>query len=230
MELEERRVGMIGERTAVGPRRDDFYVRFGKRWFDVTLALAVLLITSPVLALIALAIKLDSPGPIIFQQERVGQGGRRFRMLKFRTMVDGNDPSIHQQHVAQLIAGNQAPPPGESLKLKDDPRVTRVGRLLRRTSLDELPQFWNVVRGEMSVVGPRPDVAYAVAAYPPGYHARFQAMPGITGVWQVEARNCVSYEQMVRMDIAYYYEQTFGRDVALILRTPVAMLRGRGAG
>src|SRR5690348_4682659 len=183
-------------RPQSGERRD-FYARYGKRILDLAIAVPVLVLAAPVLAAIAVAVKLDSPGPVLFVQERVGKDGQPFHILKFRTMRVDSDSAIHETHVRRLIADNVAPAAGESLKLRDDPRVTSLGRFLRRLSLDELPQFVNVLRGEMSVVGPRPEVPYAVAAYPAWYHGRFRAMPGITGYWQVEARNRVSYEQMI---------------------------------
>ena len=233
MELQDHQRPLAVGSTAVPAQageRTDFYVLHGKRVLDITIATLVLLVTAPFLGLIALAVKLDSPGPVLFIQERVGKEGRRFRIFKFRTMQVNNNSAIHEQHIAQLIAENAEPKPGESLKLQDDPRITPLGRFLRRTSLDELPQFVNVLRGDMSVVGPRPDVPYAVAAYPPWYHDRFRAMPGITGYWQVEARNRVSYEQMIRMDIEYYYRQSLWMDLLLILKTPFSMLSGAGAG
>ena len=210
--------------------RSDFYTRYGKRILDFTVAWGVLLLTAPLLALIALAVKLDSPGPVFFVQERVGKDGRLFKMVKFRTMRVNTDSTIHEVHVRRLIAENVAPQAGESLKLHDDPRITRLGRTLRRLSLDELPQFVNVLRGEMSVVGPRPELPYAVAAYPAWYHDRFRAMPGITGYWQVAARNRVSYEEMIILDIEYYERQSLWFDLALIGRTPFSMLSGAGAG
>src|SRR4051812_40287376 len=179
--------------------RTDFYVRHGKRMLDIVVATVLLIVAASLMALIAIAIAFDSPGPIIFVQERIGKDGKTFKLYKFRTMYASNDDMIHQRHIHQLIDGNEAPKAGESLKLKNDPRITRLGGFLRRYSLDELPQFVNVLEGNMSVVGPRPEVAYAVAAYKPFYHLRFRAMPGITGYWQVEARNQVSYEQMIQM-------------------------------
>ena len=217
-------------RRARQARPSRFYARYGKRALDLVVAWAVLALTAPLLATIALAVRLDSPGPALFAQERLGQDARPFRLYKFRTMRADADPALHAAHVRRLIAANTTPEVGSSLKLAHDPRITRVGRWLRRTSLDELPQFWNVVRGEMSVVGPRPDVAYAVEAYPAWWRGRFRGMPGITGLWQVEARNRVSYEAMIGLDLAYFERMSLGLDLALIARTPWSMLHGAGAG
>ena len=233
MELhEQQRPSVTGSRPA--PSRatphPGFYAEHGKRLLDLAVATAVLIVAAPVMAAIALAIKLDSRGPIIFAQDRVGKDGALFHVFKFRTMQLANDESIHAEYVRRLITQNAAPAPGASLKLQHDPRVTRVGRLLRRSSLDELPQFVNVLLGEMSVVGPRPDVPYAVAAYPPAWHARFAVLPGITGLWQVEARNRVSYEQMIQLDLDYCRRQSLALDLRLMVRTPLVMLTGSGAG
>jgi len=220
----------FAEPRAQAGTRTDFYARHGKRMLDCAVAGLLLVLASPLMAVIALAVKLDSPGPVLFVQERVGRDGRLFKMLKFRTMRVNNDSGIHETHVRRLIAENVTPASGESLKLRGDPRITRLGRHLRRLSLDELPQFVNVLRGEMSVVGPRPELPYAVAAYPAWYHARFRALPGITGYWQVEARNRVSYEQMIALDIEYYERQSLWFDLVLIGKTPFSMLSGAGAG
>ncbi len=210
--------------------RTDFYALYGKRLVDFVLSAVVLLLVFPLLLLIGGLVMLDSPGPPLFVQERVGKNGTRFRVFKFRTMYANNNDSIHKQHIQQIITQNTKPLKDASLKLNKDPRITPFGSFLRRTSLDELPQFLNVLRGDMSVVGPRPDVPYALAAYKPWYHERFRAMPGITGYWQVEARNRVNYEQMIQMDIEYYQRQNLWWDLLLILKTPWAMLTGRGAG
>jgi lipopolysaccharide/colanic/teichoic acid biosynthesis glycosyltransferase len=210
--------------------RSDFYVRQGKRILDVVLSSVILLLSAPLMGIVALLIVLDSRGSPIFTQARVGKNGTRFKCYKFRTMYVDNDDTIHRQHIEHLLAQNHIPGEGESLKLKNDHRITRVGAFLRRTSLDELPQFFNVLRGNMSIVGPRPEVPYALAAYKPLYYERFQATPGITGYWQVIARNQVSYEQMIQMDIEYYYRQNLWFDLALMLKTPLAMIKGKGAG
>jgi len=175
-----------------------------------------------VMALIALAIKLDSPGPILFRQVRVGKGGRHFILYKFRSMVDGAE---QQQPVLQEVYGRSA----LLFKLRDDPRVTRVGRFLRRTSLDELPQFFNVLKGEMSVVGPRPPVPAEVAEYQDWHLQRLMVTPGLTGLWQVNGRSDLSFDEMVRLDLYYAEHWSPWLDIKLMLRTVPVVLTGRGA-
>lgn len=223
--------GEVGRSAAFAPpeQPSGFYVAYGKRILDVTLAGLLLVLTAPLLVVIAIAVVLDSPGSALFVQERVGKDGSPFQMFKFRTMHAANDPLIHEQHVQRVIRENTEPQPGGSLKIAADPRVTRLGRWLRRSSLDELPQLFNVLRGEMSLVGPRPDLPYAVAVYKPWYHERFRAMPGVTGYWQVVARNTVSYERMIEMDIDYARRQSLGWDLLLLLQTTGAVIRGKGA-
>ncbi len=205
-----------------------------KRAFDSAVAAALLVLLWPVLALIAVLIRLDSPGPAIYRQERVGENGRHFTMFKFRSMLDGADPVVHRAYVIRLITENIALDEGGSgngsLKMEQDNRVTRVGGWLRRTSLDELPQLVNVLRGEMSLVGPRPPLPYEVAVYQDWHRRRLQAIPGITGLWQVEARNRVSFDEMVRLDIRYIERQSLWLDIRILLQTPLAALKGRGAG
>ena len=223
--------GELGRSTAftAPDQPNSFYIAYGKRILDVTLAGLLLVLTAPLLVMIAVAVMLDSPGSALFVQERVGKDGSPFRMFKFRTMHTANDSLIHEQHVQRVIRENTEPQPGGSIKMAADPRVTRLGRRLRRSSLDELPQLFNVLRGEMSLVGPRPDLPYAVAVYKPWYHERFRAMPGVTGYWQVVARNTVSYERMIEMDIDYARRQSLGWDLLLLLQTTGAVIRGKGA-
>ena len=213
-----------------------------KRCMDVTLAAAMLIVLFPLLLLIAVLIKLDAPGPVIFAQERVGARrrsndgrttweNRPFRVYKFRTMVHNADPSIHEAYTKAFVRGLVGAPdgPGAKFKLTNDPRVTRVGRILRSTSLDELPQLVNVLKGEMSLVGPRPVPTYEVAEYQPWHRERLAALPGITGVWQVSARCQVSFEGMIRMDIAYVRSRSLWLDLRILLLTVPAVLSGRGA-
>ncbi len=209
--------------------------RVSKRVFDVMIASLTLIILSPLLLLIAVLIELDSPGPALYRQERIGEGGRPFTMLKFRSMHQGADAGVHRTYVTELIRCNLTPEQVEAqgragLKQCSDARVTRVGRVIRRASLDELPQLFNVLRGEMSLVGPRPPLAYEVAVYKDWHRRRLQAIPGITGLWQVDGRNQISFDDMVRLDIAYIEHQSLGYDILILLRTPWAMLMGRGAG
>jgi lipopolysaccharide/colanic/teichoic acid biosynthesis glycosyltransferase len=192
-----------------------------------------LLLLSPVFALLAAAIKLTSKGPVFFRQQRVGQHGRPFQLLKLRSMYTGNDPKIHQEYVKKLIAaGSQDKKQGRSgvYKLTNDPRITRVGNLIRKTSLDEIPQFINVLKGEMSLVGPRPPIAYEIEAYDLWHRRRvLEAKPGITGLWQVNGRSRVTFDEMVRLDLQYASTWTPWMDVMILLRTPAAVVSGDGA-
>jgi lipopolysaccharide/colanic/teichoic acid biosynthesis glycosyltransferase len=205
---------------------------------DLVLTPLMLLALLPLLSCIAVLIKLDSPGPILFVQERVGSRRRcsngrivwepvRFQCYKFRSMVHKADESLHQAHIQAFV--EEQLDATKTVKLTDDPRITRVGRLLRRTSLDELPQLFNVLKGEMSLVGPRPVPIYEAAAYADWHRERLTAMPGITGLWQVKGRGRVSFTEMVRMDIAYARNQSPWLDIKLLLSTIPAVLSGRGA-
>jgi lipopolysaccharide/colanic/teichoic acid biosynthesis glycosyltransferase len=184
------------------PRRA---ARILKRAMDIAGSGAALLVLSPLFLIIAVLVKLTSKGPILFRQERVGQFGKRFHILKFRSMYDRNDPRIHMEYVNSLIVGDKGVDieNGKGLKiykLTNDPRVTPVGKLLRRTSLDEIPQFWNVFKGEMSLVGPRPPVQYEVLSYDIWHRRRIlEAKPGITGLWQVSGRSSTTFDDMVRL-------------------------------
>ena len=204
-----------------------------KRAFDIVAAGAALVLLSPLLAIIAVAIKLDSPGPVLFRQERVGLRGQTFRFLKFRSMRHGNDPAAHKEYVTQLIIGGGAATLNEDghevYKLADDERVTRVGRVLRKYSLDELPQLWNILRGDMSVVGPRPALDYEIEAYKDWHKLRLQVTPGLTGLWQVAGRSRVDFDEMVFQDVMYTFNQSFLTDVGICLRTVPVVLQGKGA-
>jgi len=203
-----------------------------RRAIDVAGAAVALVVLFPVLLLIAMAVKFSSPGPIFFRQERVGRRGRRFTMLKFRTMVAGNDPSAHRKYLAQYIqSGAPASVAADGTKiykLTADPRVTSVGAWLRAFSLDELPQLWNVLVGEMSLVGPRPCLPYEWDLYRPWQRRRLDVMPGCTGLWQVTARSHVAFDEMVILDLHYAHHGSVGRDLWLIAQTVPAMIRGRG--
>ena len=195
-----------------------------KRIFDVVVAALMLLALAPVMALVALAIRLDSPGPVIFKQTRIGKNHRPFTFFKFRSMYYKADTTVHQQFVSNLINGSTA-----AYKLTSDKRITRVGAFLRKTSLDELPQLFNVVKGDMSMVGPRPPIPYEVAEYKDWHHRRLSVAPGITGLWQVQGRSLVSFDDMVKMDIAYAQQRSLMLDMALFVQTIPAVLSGRGA-
>jgi exopolysaccharide biosynthesis polyprenyl glycosylphosphotransferase len=203
-----------------------------KRVVDLAGAGFGLLLLSPLFAAISLAVKLSSPGPVLFRQQRIGRMGRAFTMLKFRTMVDGNDPRIHQEYVKSFIRDGASADVDEHgakiYKLTADPRVTRVGGVLRGLSLDELPQLWNVLRGEMSLVGPRPCLPMEWRMYQPWQRRRLDALPGCTGLWQVTARSLVGLEEMVLLDLYYAHNGSPGRDLVLIAKTVPAMIRGRG--
>jgi lipopolysaccharide/colanic/teichoic acid biosynthesis glycosyltransferase len=204
-----------------------------KRLLDILGSAALLLLLAPVLAVIAALVKLKSPGPILFRQVRIGRNMKPFKMLKFRTMHVNADPALHRAFVSEFIAAgnqNQAKDGTAPFKLVADPRVTSIGAVLRRTSLDELPQFWNVLRGEMSLVGPRPPLPYEVEQYRP-WHARrvVEAKPGITGLWQVGGRSRTTFDDMVRLDLQYAKAQSFWTDIKILLATPGAVFTGKGA-
>ena len=206
-----------------------------KRAMDIVGSAIALILLSPLFILISIAIKLTSEGPILFKQERLGQYGRRFTFLKFRSMHFKNNSKIHENYVKEFIAGNTGPQePVRSqkilYKLQDDPRVTRLGRLLRKTSLDELPQFINVLTGDMSLVGPRPPVAYEFEAYHRWHRSRLlEAKPGITGLWQVNGRSKTKFDDMVRLDLRYARTCSLWLDLKILLKTPRAVLSGEGA-
>jgi lipopolysaccharide/colanic/teichoic acid biosynthesis glycosyltransferase len=204
-------------------------VRAARRALDVAFAGLLLLVLLPILAIVAAAIRLDTRGPVLFRQRRVGRDRREFTVLKFRSMAAAADSTPHREYVRQLIARGQEGPSESGLyKLAVDDRVTRVGRILRKTSLDELPQLWNVIRGEMSLVGPRPVIPYEVEQYPDWYLDRFAVRPGLTGLWQVSGRNQRTYEEMVSLDIQYAERQSLGLDVLILFKTVWVVLSGRG--
>jgi lipopolysaccharide/colanic/teichoic acid biosynthesis glycosyltransferase len=228
----------------VAENRIIYYI--SKRALDIIVSLIALLVLIPLIALVAILIKLDTRGPIIFVQERVGS--RRmvqnhatywkrvaFRCYKFRTMVCNADQSLHRSYVKALINNDcegMAELQGDATqirKLTHDPRITRVGRILRKCSIDEIPQFVNVIRGEMSLVGPRPAIPYEVEMYKPWHHRRLEAKPGITGLWQVTARSTASFDEMINIDIQYIKQQSFWLDILIIVKTPLAVFSCKGA-
>jgi exopolysaccharide biosynthesis polyprenyl glycosylphosphotransferase len=206
----------------VEPVRRTGWRAAAKRAFDVSAAVAMMVLTLPVWLACALAIKVSSPGPVLFKQERVGRRGRRFRVYKFRTMV--NDA---ERMLIDLAAANEAD--GPLFKLKEDPRVTRVGRVLRKLSLDELPQLLNVVRGEMSLVGPRPALPSEVTQWGPELFERLRVQPGITGMWQVNGRSDASFEQYQRWDLFYVDNWNLWRDLGILFKTVPVVLGQKGA-
>lgn len=220
--------------------------RFGratKRLIDILGSLSLLLLLSPVFAMVAAAIKVTSRGPVLFRQKRIGEHGAPFMFLKFRSMYVDNDASEHKEYVRQLIAGQAAKHPtngdgngnghGDSdgvFKLTNDPRITPVGSFLRRTSLDELPQLLHVLCGEMSLVGPRPALPYEVEAYATWHRRRLlEAKPGITGLWQVNGRSRIGFDDMVRLDLRYARNCSPWLDLKILLKTPGAVVGGNGA-
>lgn len=217
-----------------------------KRGIDVVIASVALIVGFPFLLVVAILIKIDSSGPVFFKQERVGahrykENGKdwwretSFMCWKFRTMFDKSSPALHQAYIKAYIQND----PNEMAKLNHgevgvcklikDPRITRMGCFLRKTSLDEFPQFWNILLGEMSLVGPRPAIPYELENYKSWHHQRFQAQAGLTGLWQTSARSSVDFDQMVELDIDYIRRQSFWLDLVIILRTPWAILSARGA-
>ena len=206
-----------------------------KRVVDISGSCLAMLVGSPLFLLIALGIKLSSRGPVFFRQERIGQYGVPFTFLKFRSMCVNTDADAHKEYVRKLIAGEinceAADNAGPVVyKMTEDSRVTPIGKFLRRTSLDELPQFFNVLRGDMSLVGPRPPIAYEVEAYEIWHRARLlEAKPGITGLWQVKGRSRVKFDEMVRLDLRYARTWTPWLDIKILLQTPKAVVLGEGA-
>ena len=186
---------------------------------DLCIAVPAVVVLSPVIVLIAIAIRLDSPGRSFFRQTRIGSHRRPFAMWKFRTMVRDASEEAHRDHMLALVRGAADQPERAALKLTDDPRVTRVGRWLRRTSLDELPQLFNVLRGEMSLVGPRPPVAYEYETYEPWQLERFEMPQGITGLWQVSGHNRLSYRRMHELDVEYVRNWSLRLDLKILAMT-----------
>jgi lipopolysaccharide/colanic/teichoic acid biosynthesis glycosyltransferase len=235
------------------------FYHVAKRGLDILGGAALLLLASPLLLLVALLIRLTSPGPVIYRQQRVGKGGHIFTMFKFRSMRQGADHDLHRQAYARFMRGHAGSGKVDAVTLAElvpaaerhrdvsraarrnlparvrawltpeDPRVTWIGHLIRRASIDELPQLLNVLRGEMSLVGPRPPIPYEVRLYSPRHLRRLEVTPGVTGMWQVCGRGVVPFDQMVDMDIIYIAYRSFWLDLRLLARTLPAVLRSRGA-
>jgi lipopolysaccharide/colanic/teichoic acid biosynthesis glycosyltransferase len=233
-----------GQSTGAGPNiPHEFYPEFarrhtldiaasaGKRIVDIVGSAAALIVLLPIFLLIAIIVKSTSEGPILFCQQRLGLRGRCFCFLKFRTMYVNNDPEIHKAFVSKLIAGQEdVRQQGRSYKLTDDPRVTPAGRWLRKSSCDELPQFLNVLVGQMSLVGPRPPLPYELEHYHAWHRRRVMELkPGLTGPWQIGGRSMTSFDDMVRMDLHYLKDQSLWTDCKILLRTPAAVVSARGA-
>lgn len=204
-----------------------------KRAFDLAVSLAAAIILAPLYLAIALLVKRSSPGPVLYVQERLGRNGRPFRFYKFRSMRHDADDSIHRQFAAMFINGDadgcRARNGGKTLfKLERDPRVTGIGQWLRRTSLDELPQLLNIIKGDMSLVGPRPPISYEIENYQPWHLERLKVTPGLTGLWQVTGRSQVSFDEMVHLDLHYINHWSLLLDLKIILRTVPVVFRGTG--
>jgi lipopolysaccharide/colanic/teichoic acid biosynthesis glycosyltransferase len=244
--VEQRRDAPSGNARAAAvadPSSPGRLVDASCRALDIAGSASLLIIASPLLLAIGVLIRLDSPGSVLFRQERVGRNRNRFTVNKFRTMHDGVAHDRHREFVVGLIKGESpvdqpetarqdAPSeggPASLYKMMSDPRITRFGRLLRRSSLDELPQLWNVLRGEMSLVGPRPAIPYEVEHYPPEWFDRFAVKPGITGLWQVSGRSKVTLEEMVRLDIDYARRRSVWLNLRILARTVPAVLGAQGA-
>lgn len=208
------------------------YLR-AKRLLDILFPLLILVPLCFIIVVVAILIRLDSEGPVFYRQKRIGLNGEEFTLYKLRTMYLHNDDSLHRKAVAKYISGEKLSGDGTgniSYKLTEDPRVTRVGRFLRKTSLDELPQFFNVLHGEMSLVGPRPPLPYEVEVYSPHDWLRLSGKPGLTGIWQVYGRSRTTFQSMVQMDIEYLQQQSLWEDLKLIVLTvPVVFLARGGA-
>jgi lipopolysaccharide/colanic/teichoic acid biosynthesis glycosyltransferase len=227
------RVGTSARATLVGgyapahawpesTRRDGLYLRIGKRVLDVVGASVALVLSAPILLVAAFLIKTESRGPVFYRSTRVGRGGRPFTFLKLRSMIDGADRT--RQTLNHL---NECD--GPVFKISRDPRVTRIGRVLRTSSIDEIPQFLNVLRGEMSLVGPRPPIPEEVAQYEPWQMRRLEVRPGITCLWQISGRSRIGFQEWMRLDLEYIKHQSFAMDVKILIRTVPAVLSREGA-
>lgn len=203
-----------------------------KHTLDLIIALAMLFLFGPFMLVIALCIRISSPGPVIYRQLRIGKNGIPFVLYKFRSMQVTNNPDLHREYVQKLIKGNIQPKDlgKDTLKLIGHPRITGLGKYLRKFSIDELPQLFNVVKGDMSIVGPRPPMPYEYEVYAEWHKQRQSVLPGITGLWQVTKHNTVPFDEMVRIDLAYIQTMNFWLDMKIMLLTPFEMIRGRANG
>jgi lipopolysaccharide/colanic/teichoic acid biosynthesis glycosyltransferase len=205
--------------------------RAGKRALDLVVASVCLLLASPILIATWVIVRATSPGQALFRQRRVGRNGRTFVLYKFRTMHNGCADDIHRDYVCKLLSEDQPPTGGQSgvYKLQADPRITRIGRFLRKSSIDELPQLFNVIRGDMSLVGPRPALPWEAELFGLAYARRFLVAPGLTGLWQVSGRNCLTMRQGLELDIEYVERRSLALDLKILLKTIPAVVSGAGA-
>lgn len=204
-----------------------FDKHWSKRVMDLAIAIPALIVLTPLFLIISLAIKIDSPGSVIFRQERVGKYGKYFQMYKFRSMRNDIDDSLHKAHIAAYASGELDVSHGN--KISEDPRITKVGKFIRKTSIDELPQLWNVIKGDMSIIGPRPVPVYEVNQYNLWQSERLDAVPGITGLWQVVRRGKSSFEEQLRLDIRFIRNQSFWLDLKILILTVPAIISKAGA-
>ncbi len=205
--------------------------RLSKRLLDVAVAAAALALLSPLLVIVAALVSLTTPGPALFRQTRVGKNGNPFVLFKFRTMYAGSSDDVHREYVRKLLRDDQPPDGGGNgiYKLEHDQRITRVGGLIRRTSVDELPQLLNVLRGEMSLVGPRPALPWEAEMMDGIHLTRFSVQPGLTGLWQVSGRNALTMKQGLELDVEYVRRQGFALDLWILLKTIPVVLSTHGA-
>lgn len=212
-------------KEATAPRR---VPEAAKRTLDLVLSVALLIAVAPLLLLLCLLVRSTSAGPAVFRQERLGRNKQPFTLLKLRTMHVDNDDGIHRDYVTHLLSADQAAPAGNSglFKLAADPRITPLGTWLRRTSLDELPQLFNVLQGDMSLVGPRPVLAWEAQQFDESHQQRFAVKPGITGLWQVNGRSRLPMRRALELDVEYVIRRSFTLDLAILLRTVPAVFRG----
>jgi lipopolysaccharide/colanic/teichoic acid biosynthesis glycosyltransferase len=206
-----------------------FTYRCWKSILDRILAFLAMLISSPLLVIFTIMIHLDSPGNAIFRQERVGKGGRKFIFYKFRSMYQNHDDSEYYRIIERYVRENKVPPPRRDNQNNCDPRVTRLGRMLRKTNLDEIPQLFNILKGDMSFVGPRPMIPFMVNMYNDHHKKVFEVKPGLTGLWQASGRKRLSFEDMIRLDMEYIKKQSLFLDIKIIFLTIVTLIRGEGS-
>ena len=221
----------VSLRLRVGSPEYPIWQRVLKRTVDLATSILVLVLGAPLFIFLATAVKLSSPGPVLFRQVRLGRDGKPFTFYKFRSMHHKNDDGAHRDFARNFISGDMAEDNAEStvFKMVCDPRITAIGRFLRRSSLDELPQFYNVLRGEMSLVGPRPPISYELEHYQDWHKDRLKVKPGLTGLWQVSGRSSVGFDEMVKLDLYYIGHWNLQLDLKIMVRTVPAMVKGEGA-
>jgi lipopolysaccharide/colanic/teichoic acid biosynthesis glycosyltransferase len=230
MSASSTEAGSLSRRRVAVARRESRHSAVACRVLDVAVSAVLLLVLLPIFLALAAAIRLDSPGRVLYRQRRVGRDLDPFMVNKFRTMHSGAGHETHRQFVIGLIAGQQADDAEPNFfKMAKDDRVTRIGRFLRKSSLDELPQLWNVLRGDMSLVGPRPPIPYEVEHYPPHWFDRFAVKPGMTGLWQVSGRSELTLEEMIALDVEYARSRSLWLNLKILARTVPVVFVGRGA-